>query len=249
MRTVAAAACLVLGVGLLGGTTAGTLLADDAEAGPSAAQAVFDEARGLWRNVPVDGLFPRTVDGEGAGPGGADRRWTRLAVAPDGPCRQAFDPLLAKAVSPVGCRRLVRATYADETSTSVVTVGLVFTEADRTGMRALRARFEEEGLAERTDLMPRTFPPRGTVAASFGDAQRASWTVRVLTGAPVIVFAVSGFADGRPVAEPRPADDAVDPEATSAPAQAGLGHDARGLADRIEQALRARLPESAKEEN
>ncbi|EST39659.1 hypothetical protein N566_00725 [Streptomycetaceae bacterium MP113-05] len=239
---------MVLGVGLLGGTTAGTLLIDDAEAGASVSRA-FDEARGLWHTVPVDTLFPRTVEGEGAGPGGADRRWSRLAVAPDGDCRHAFDPLLAKTLSPVGCRRLVRATYADETSTDVITVGIVFTESDRAGMRKLGERFTEEGLGERTDLLPRTFAPRGTVAADFGDAQRASWTLHVRTDAPVIVYAVAGFADGRTVTEPRPAADATDPEATSAPAQAGLGHDAVGMADRVERVLRAGLPDQVKEED
>lgn len=249
LRTVAAAACLILGFGLLGGTAAGTLLTGDAEAGASPAQVAFDEARGLWHSVPVDDLFPRTVDGHGAGPGGADRRWTRVAVAPDGRCRNAFDPLLAKALSPVGCHRLIRATYADETGTSVITVGMVFTEADRAGMRDLRDRFTEEDLGERADLMPRGYAPRGTVAADFGDAQRAGWTIHVLTEAPVIVYAVSGFADGRAVGEPQPAAEATDPKATSAPAQAGLGHDAQGLADRIERALRGELPEPAREED
>lgn len=248
LRTVSAAVCLVLGVGLLGGTTAGTLLTGDAEAGASAAQEAFSDARALWHSVPVDELFPRTVRGEGAGPGGADRTWIRVAVAPDGTCRHAFDPLLAKAMAPVGCRRLIRATYADETSTSVITVGAVFTESGRKGMRELRRRFEEEDLGERTDLMPRTYAPRGTVAADFGDAQRASWTVRVRTDAPVVVYAVSGFADGRTVSEPKPAAEAVDPEATTAPAQAGLGHDALGLAKRMEKRLLAHLPEPGEEE-
>jgi hypothetical protein len=247
LRTVATVACLVLGVGLLGGTTAGTLLTGDAEAGASPAQVAFDEARGLWHTLPVDTLFPRIVEGEGTGPGGADRRWTRVAVAPDATCRNALDPLLIKALSPVGCHRLVRATYADETSTSVVTVGIVFTEAGRAGMRDLRERFQQEELGERADLMPRPYTARGTVAADFGDAQRASWTVRVLTDAPAIVYAVSGFADGRTVSEPQPAAEATDPKATSAPAQAGLGHDAKGLADRIERVLRSRLPEAGKE--
>ena len=59
---------------------------------------------------------PQTLEGMGAGPGGADRHWIRVAVAPDSNCRGAFDPLLSKALSPVGCSRLLRATYADETT-------------------------------------------------------------------------------------------------------------------------------------
>ena len=237
-RTVAAAVCLVLGVGLLGGAGAGmTWLTDDSGEQATAEQA-FGHAAVMWHSSPVDELFPRVLKGVGAGPGSADRRWLRVAVAPDSNCRSAFDPLLTKALSPVGCSRLVRATYADETTSSVTTVGLMFTRSDRDGMRSLRKRFAVENLSERTDLMPRPYPARGTVAADFGDAQRASWTLRVLSDAPVVVYAVTGFADGRVVSDPQAAAEATEKGETSAAAQAGLGHDAQGIADRIERRLR-----------
>jgi hypothetical protein len=146
--------------------------------------------------------------------------------------------MLAKALAPVGCSHLVRATYADETTSSVTTVGLVFTRAQAPGMRALRKRFAVENLSERTDLMPRPYAARGTVSADFGDAQRASWTVGVSSDAPVVVYAVSGFADGRVVSDPQPAAEATEQGETSAAAQAGLGHDAQGIADRVESGLR-----------
>ncbi|MFE9625453.1 hypothetical protein [Streptomyces sp. NPDC006527] len=235
-RTVAAAACVVLGLGLIGGAVTGSwLVGDPAEAGERGA---YTAAGSLWHNVPVDQLFPPTVDGQGAGPGGADRTWTRIAVAPDSGCADAFDPLLQKALSPVGCTRLLRATYTDATQSYVTTVGLMFTKADAAAMRALDTRFEKEGLARRSDLMPRPYAARDTVAAGFGDRQRASWAISVLTDAPVVVYAVSGWADGRTVATPQPAAEATATGATTAPAQAGLGNEAKGLADRIERALR-----------
>ncbi|MDF4249494.1 hypothetical protein [Streptomyces sp. WMMB303] len=237
VRSLVVAVCLVLGVGLLGGAAAGTLLSGD-EAGRHSVAAGFDGARAAWHQIPVDDLFPRTLEGKGAGPGGADRRWTRVAVAPDSGCAHAFDPLLAKALAPVGCARLVRATYADETSSSITTVGLMFTKADPAAMRDLRQRFAAQNLGRRTDLMPRPYAARGTVAADFGDAQRASWTVRVLRDAPVVVYSVSGFADGRVVTDPQSANDATRKAETSAAAQAGLGHEAQGIADRIERRLR-----------
>ncbi|AWK07813.1 hypothetical protein SSP531S_32510 [Streptomyces spongiicola] len=236
-RTAGALVCLVLGLGLIGGAVAGSWLVDDPAASP-ASQPRYADVRSLWHSVPVDTLFPRTINGEGAGPGGADRVWTRVAVAPDGPCAGAFDPLLLKALRPVGCLRVLRATYTDATASGVTTVGMVVAEADRDAMTDLYRRFSQEDLDERADLMPRTYPVPGTVAAGFGDRQRASWTVSVLTDAPVVVFAVSGFADGRPVAEPVPAAEATVPGDTSAAAQAGLGHEARGIADRVERALR-----------
>ncbi|WP_337191925.1 hypothetical protein [Streptomyces sp. HUCO-GS316] len=235
-RTAAAAACLVLGLGLIGGAVTGSWLVG--EPGGSGARDKFTAAGSLWHNVPVDQLFPPTVQGQGAGPGGADRRWTRIAVAPDSGCRGAFDPLLRKVLAPVGCKRLLRATYTDATRSHVTTVGLLFTKADTAAMRALDIRFTKEGLDRRADLMPRPYTAKHTVAEDFGTEQRASWTVSVLTDAPVVVYAVSGWADGRTVDEPEPAEEALASGATGAPAQAGLGNEAQGLADRVERGLR-----------
>lgn len=236
-RTAGAIVCVVLGLGLIGGAVTGTWLTGDSSADP-APGAGYAPLRTLWHSTPVDTFFPRTVKGGGAGPGGADRSWTRVAVAPDSGCGGALDPLLLKTLRPVGCERVLRATYVDATSSTLTTVGMVFTEAEPAGMEALDARFTDEKLGERTDLMPRTYPVKGTLAAGFGDGQRASWTVNVLTEAPVVVYAVSGFADGRPVTDPQPVAKATADGAKTAAAQAGLGHDAKGLADRVERGLR-----------
>ncbi|WP_320778710.1 hypothetical protein [Streptomyces sp. CRN 30] len=235
-QVVAAAVCLVLGLGLLTGAVTGAWLADDP--GDGGAQGTFDAAADLWHTAPVDDLFPPTVRGQGAGPGGADRTWTRVAVAPDSGCAKAFDPLLRKALAPVGCARLLRATYTDATRSSVTTVGLLFTKADAAGMTSLADRFDKEGLDSRSDLMPLPYAAKDTVAAGFGARQRASWTVSVLTDAPVVVYAVSGWADGREVDAPQPAGQAMAAGATTPPAEAGLGHEAKGLADRVERRLR-----------
>jgi hypothetical protein len=236
-RIVAATVCVVLGLGLIGGAATGSWLTGDSASAAGAAGA-FAASGNLWHSVPVDQLFPPTVKGEGAGPGGADRTWTRIAIAPDSGCKAAFDPLLRKALAPVGCLRLLRATYTDATRSHVTTVGLLFTKADAAAMTSLKTRFQKDGLDRRTDLMPRGYAAKGTVAVGFGDAQRASWTVSVLTDAPVVVYAVSGFVDGRSVTTPEPAADAVKSGATTPVAQAGLGHEAQGLADRIERSLR-----------
>ncbi|MFE5189045.1 hypothetical protein [Streptomyces sp. NPDC056628] len=242
-RTALAAACVVLGLGLIGGALTGSWLVG--EPGDDGAQGTFAAAGSLWHSIPVDRLFPPTVDGKGAGPGGADRTWTRIAVAPDTGCANAFDPLLRKALTPAGCRRLLRATYIDATQSHVTTVGLLFTKADPATMRSLDTRFTRDGLDRRADLVPRPYAPQGTLAAGFGDAQRAAWTVSVLTDAPVVVYAVSGWADDRVVARPEPAEEAMRAGATSAVAQAGLGHEARGLADRVERTLRRDVGPSA----
>ncbi|MFE9170397.1 hypothetical protein ACFYNZ_12870 [Streptomyces kebangsaanensis] len=244
-RAAVAAACVVLGLGLIGGAITGSWLTGE-PSGTGGASG-FAAAGARWHSVPVDRLFPPTVEGRGAGPGGADRTWTRVAVAPDSGCAGAFDPLLRKVLAPVGCARLLRATYTDATQSYVTTVGLLFTEADASAMNSLATRFRNEGLTRRTDLVPRPYAAEGTVAAAFGDKQRASWTVSVLTEVPVVVYAVSGWADGRTVDAPQPAADATEAGATTAPAQAGLGNEAQGLADRMERNLR-RTVEPATEE-
>lgn len=241
-RIAVAAACGVLGLGLIGGALTGSWLVGEPGGGD---QGTFAAAGTLWHSIPVDRLFPPTVDGKGAGPGGADRTWTRIAVAPDTGCADALDPLLRKALAPAGCRRLLRATYIDATQSHVTTVGLLFTKADAATMRALDARFARDGLDRRADLVPRPYAPKGTLAAGFGDAQRAAWTVSVLTDAPVVVYAVSGWTDDRVVARPEPAEEAMRSGASSAVAQAGLGHEARGLADRVERSLRRNVGPSA----
>lgn len=244
-RVAAAAACAVVGLGLIGGAVTGSWLTGESAASGSDRSA-YEVTGALWHSVPVDRIFPRTLKGGGAGPGGADRSWTRIAVAPDSDCRAAFDPLLAKALAPAGCLRLLRATYADATRSHVTTVGLMFAKADADAMRALRERVTEEGLDRRTDLMPRTYAADGTLAEDFGDAQRAAWTLSVLPDAPVIAYAVSGFADGRAVTDPEPAAEAMDGN-DSAPAQSGLGHEAKGIADRVERGLRKTIADAEKD--
>ncbi|MFI7092949.1 hypothetical protein [Streptomyces lydicus] len=232
-RVLAAAACLVLGIGLIGGAAAGSWLTDDSADAPPSPQEAFTTGHDVWHSTPVDTLFPRTVNGLGVGPGGADRTWTRIAVAPDSGCADAYDPRLAQALATAGCARLLRATYVDATHSSLITVGAQTARTDPAGMMALNTRFSTKNLANRTDLMPLPYAPKGTPAEGFGRAQRASWTVRVLTDLPVIVYAVSGFADGRAVTEPQPAEAATRAGATTAPAESGLGHDAKDLADRV----------------
>ncbi|MFJ1599136.1 hypothetical protein [Streptomyces sp. NPDC088261] len=237
VRAAAAVACVVLGLGLIGGAVTGSWLTGDSAAEPVVPDA-YTTARALWHSVPVDTLFPRTLKGDGAGPGRADRAWTRVAVAPDGTCADALPAALVRTLRPVGCTRVLRATYADSTGSSLTTVGLVFTEGDRPAMTALKSRLITRRLAERTDHIPHTFSVEGTPTAGFGERQRASWTLEVVDGVPVVGYAVSGFADGRTVTDPQPASAATVTGATTAAAEAGLGFEAKGIATRIEEGLR-----------
>ncbi|MFD6361656.1 hypothetical protein [Streptomyces roseolus] len=244
-RALAAAACVVLGVGLIGGALAGVWLASDG-GGKPAEPAGYAVAKELWHNAPVDTLFPRTLTAPQAGPGPSARTWTRVVVAPDAPCAPAsLAPNLLTALRPLGCERVLRATYTDATASSVLTVGLVFTRAEVEAQRALGGR----GLTARLGQdVPPALPGPGTVAAGFGPGQRAGWWVSAPADLPVVVTAVSGFADGRAVDRAVPADQAMKKDRADAVAQSGLGHEALGIAERLEKQLRTTALDAAKEE-
>lgn len=224
-RVFAAALSALLGLGATG--AAGyTAYAGHRDAHrPVAADAAYRKAAALWRSAPVDALFPPVLDGAGAGPGGADRTWTRIALAPDAECAASLAADWQALLAEAGCTRVLRATYTDATRSSLVTVGMVFTPADGPA----------DGPA-RTALRGRLTAPPGY---GFPDDRRAAWTASVLPEAPVVLYAVSAFTDGRALDAPRPAEEAMREEATGPAAQAGLGHEAKGVADRVERGLRA----------
>jgi hypothetical protein len=227
---------------MIGGATAGAVINHGPRQPKPVADgsvAAFATARNVWRNTPVDQLFPPTYTEKGGGPGGADRSWTRIGVAPPAGCAAAFDPLLRKVLAPVGCVRLLRATYVDSTSTTVTTVGLLVTSGEAPAMSALNLRWSNDKLGQRADLVPKAVAFPGTAAASFGDRQRGSWAVQVSADLPFVVYAVSGFADGRTMPTPQPAEKADADGATTAAAQAGLGFDATGLASTVDDRLHA----------
>ncbi|MEU6310437.1 hypothetical protein [Streptomyces sp. NPDC047014] len=220
-RVLAASLCLLLGGGLLGGAAVSTWAEHRAAQRPLPADAAYRKAGSLWRSAPVDSLLPPVLSGAATGPGGADRTWTRLSVAPDADCPAALAADWQALLAPAGCTRVLRATYTDATRSSLIAVGMVFTPADAPTLGALRGRL--------------TAPP----AYGFADGRRAAWAASVSEEAPVVVYAVSAFADGRPVDAPRPAEELVKKEATGAAAQAGLGHEAQAVAARLDDGLAA----------
>ncbi|WP_328297744.1 hypothetical protein OG389_07890 [Streptomyces sp. NBC_00435] len=219
-KVLAAALCGLLGLGLVGGAGYTAVTALRAAHRPVAADAAYREAGALWRSAPVDSLFPPVLDGQGAGPGGADRSWIRIALAPDADCTAALAADWRALLAPTGCTRVLRATYTDATRSSFVTVGMVFTPADGPAMDTLSGRL--------------TAPP----GYGFPDDRRAAWTASVLAEAPVVVYTVSAFADGRVLGAPSPAEETMSKDATGAVAQAGLGHEAKAVAALMERTLR-----------
>ncbi|MER5488155.1 hypothetical protein ABT024_33750 [Streptomyces sp. NPDC002812] len=217
---LAAALCGLLGLGLTGAAGYKAVTDHRAAQRTLTPEAAYRKAASLWHSTPVDTLFPPVLDGQGAGPGGADRTWTRIAPAADAACTEALAADWQALFAATGCTRVLRATYTDATRSSLVTVGMVFTPADATAMDSLRGRLTA---------------PTGY---GFPDNRRAAWTASVLAEAPVVVYAVSAFADGRRLGAPSPAEDKMAEDARGRVAKAGLGHEAKAVADLIERTLR-----------
>lgn len=222
-RTVLAAAlCGLLGLGLTG--AAGYKAVSDHQAAqrPVDLAEAYRKAASLWHNTPVDTLFPLVLDGQDSGPGGADRTWTRITSAADADCAdtEALAADWRVLFAETGCTRVLRATYTDATRSSLVTVGMVFTPAKAAAMDSLRGRLTA---------------PTGY---KFPDNRRAAWTATVLDEAPVVVYTVSAFADGRRLNRPSPAEDKMAEDARGRVAQAGLGHEAKAIADLVAGTLR-----------
>ncbi|WP_433514991.1 hypothetical protein ACQP2T_04880 [Nonomuraea sp. CA-143628] len=99
-----------------------------------------------WHAWPVARVFPSSVPG--TSPSGARVTYVLAGVAPESPCRVAFQPGVARLLR--GCVTALRATYADSTQTFVATVGI----AVLTGPDALRP------LDRLTDDLPLTLAGR-----------------------------------------------------------------------------------------
>lgn len=217
---LAAALCGLLGLGLTG--AAGYKAVSDHQAAHRPVDPVeaYRKAASLWHNAPVDTLFPLVLDGQDAGPGGADRTWTRITPAADAACPEALGADWQALFAATGCTRVLRATYTDATRSSLITVGMVFTPAEAAAMDSLRGRLPA---------------PTGY---GFPDNRRGAWTASVLAEAPVVVYTVSAFADGRRLNAPSPAEDKMAEDARGRVAQAGLGHEAKAIGDLVERTLR-----------
>ncbi|WP_052423822.1 hypothetical protein [Nonomuraea candida] len=137
-----------------------------------------------WHTWPVTRVFPAAVPG--ISPSGARVTYVLAGVAPEAPCRVAFQPA---AVRP-GCRTALRATYADSTQTYVVTVGIAVLDGPGIG---------PGGPGRSVTMRPATVRPAafpGGPAARFGDRQYFTGVV-VGSREPYVVATAAGYGDGR----------------------------------------------------
>jgi hypothetical protein len=175
-----------------------------------------------WRALPASAIFPASVSYPP--PGSLDDNPSltlsaqRVGIASQASCTAATDPTAAAVLSRNGCTAVLRATYVDETSSYVVTVGAAVLPGAARAAAAAKAIAADGGPA---GLGPTVHTVRfaGTASASFTNGRRQVSGV-VSAGTYVVLYTV-GYADGRPK-EPVAGDKYAFGEMTTA--GAGVAH-------------------------
>jgi hypothetical protein len=158
-----------------------------------------------WRTTKKTQIFPALIryqlSGESLGAAGSlSLTARRLAIARQATCASVAG---AKSVLPlfqrVGCKALLRATYTDQTSSFVVTVGVAVLGSEASAIMASRTLTRQPGTGQGAVarmVVLRPLPVPGSPAADFGIRQRQlSW---VAGSGSYLVVATVGYADGRP---------------------------------------------------
>ncbi len=158
-----------------------------------------------WRTTEKTQIFPALIryqlpGGALGSTGSLSLTARRLAIARQATCASVAG---AKSMLPLfrraGCQALLRATYTDETSSFVVTVGVAVlgSDAGTTAVaRTLTNRPAAGSGAVARLVVLRPLPVPDSPAAGFGVRQRQlSW---VAGSRSYLVVATVGFADGRP---------------------------------------------------
>jgi hypothetical protein len=189
-------AVAVLAVGLaLAATSIATSQPVSGKPVPPTAAALRDEAaRAVWRAAPVDAVLPPSIDLAGGD------KYLRLGVAEPASCDilpAAFRAELASVAPGTSCVKVLRAGYVDATQTVLATVGVVVVGGPADARDKVWRQWTPDADAKRADMMPSVYAVPGTVGAKFGDAQRIAWRSRASADGTYLVYAVSGFVDGR----------------------------------------------------
>ena len=151
-----------------------------------------------WRTLPAGDIFPASVHYDLSAGALFDLtdvslQAARVGIAPQASCDAATDPAAARVLNAHGCQAVLRATYTDESTTYVVTVGVAVLGSAGQASAAAAALSRGGGVA-RPGLESAAFA--GTPAGSFGNGQRQV-TASKAAGPYVIMYA-AGYADGRP---------------------------------------------------
>ncbi len=159
-----------------------------------------------WRTTPKSQIFPLVIrytlpSAAGAKGGGLKLSAKRLEIARQASCVKAAggSQQFMSVLGGDGCAALLRSTYADASSSLVLTAGVAVLKDPASSMAAAKfltggAAVGQGGVARQLVLSP--LRVSGTPAALYGYPQRQlSW---VVAAGPYLVMATVGYADGRP---------------------------------------------------
>jgi hypothetical protein len=180
---------------------------------PQAQKIVAWETGKRWRAMPAGKIFPDSVtyqlpayDLTAGNP--LPLVAERVGIAPQTTCAAGTDPATARVLSARGCTVMLRATYADETDSLLVTIGVaVMPGAAAANSAAARL---SDTRRQPTGVRTAAFPD--TLASAFGDQQRQ--LSMVVSKGPYVFLSAVGYADGRPQV-PVSSDPYADEEMTS----------------------------------
>jgi hypothetical protein len=189
------------------------------------------EAARRWRVLTAGKIFPTTISYQLPAEAleansGLPLTAYRVGISPQTTCTIASDPAAARVLSADHCGAMLRATYADETDSMLVTVGVAVMPG------AGAARSAAGSLSAGQGLHPglRAVGFRGTLSGSFGDRERQlDWAT---SAGPYVILSTVGYADGRPEVQVS-SNSYIDQEMTSL---------ANGVADAVGTPLGASPP-------
>jgi hypothetical protein len=155
------------------------------------------EAARRWRVFSAGKIFPATVSYQLpaealAASAGLPLTANRVGISQQTNCAAASDPAAAQVLSARHCSAMLRATYADETDSMLVTIGV----AVMPGAAAARSAAAALSAGQEPHPGIRAVAFGGTLAASFGNRQQQlSWAI---SAGPYLIMSTVGYADGRP---------------------------------------------------
>jgi hypothetical protein len=163
------------------------------------------EVAGRWREIPAGQVFPYlvayslpdTVIQENTP---LQLQAVRIAIAPQSGCTTAVaDPAAATVLRHDGCEAMLRATYIDQTSSFVMTVGVAVLPTSGAASAASSGLAGTHLAAERgSGALPagvRTVHFTGVAGGLYDYSRQISATV---PAGPYLVLYAAGYSDGRP---------------------------------------------------
>ncbi len=152
-----------------------------------------------WRALSAGEIFPGSVGYPPPATLESGRPLTlgarRIGIAKEAACAAAADPAAAAILGSDGCASLLRATYADDTDSYVLTVGVAVlpsTAPATAAAHALKNAPASHGLGPTV----RAVPFENTPAGSFTGSKRQ--LSGVLDAGTYVVLYTVGYADSRP---------------------------------------------------